>query len=170
MCRQHLHCNIKCGKFFGAKNKVLFFQQKQEKETKYKTRCLLWVSLDHVEVPVETDTPRAPDSLLQLLAEVLQSHIITLPKAQGLLDVHDIISGLELRNPSGEHHGEQVDEKNPMFPQVDEGIFAQLLEPEEKCFVRMCAHAFMLRASVCTCVCVCWEWGQDAKGLNAQNR
>ena len=84
---------------------------------------------DIVEVPVQADTPRVLESLKQLLPKVLLSNLPRLPEAKGFSDIADVIVRLQLWDPTGEHHGEEVDEEITAVPQLQECLLAQLLEP-----------------------------------------
>ena len=92
-----------------------------------------------MEIPVEGDTPGILYGLCKLLPEVLKCHILILTQAQGipaaqtatcgkgssppdpddhLPDVGDVVSVSQLRDATGEHHGEQVQEERPSDPHL----------------------------------------------------
>ncbi len=83
-----------------------------------------------VKVPVQADAPRVLDGLLQFPAEGSEGHLFGLAEAQSIADVPDVLQRLQLRDATGQHHGEQVDEQIPAVSQLQKCLLTQLPKPD----------------------------------------
>ncbi len=83
-----------------------------------------------MKVPVQADAPRVLDSLLQFPAEGSEGHLLGLTEAQSVADVPDVLQRLQLRDATGQHHGEQVDEEIPAVSQLQKRLLTQPPKPD----------------------------------------